>query len=24
MVSVVRPHEFTDALLDGYRGATSG
>lgn len=24
MVSVVRPHEFTDALLDGYREATAG
>jgi pimeloyl-ACP methyl ester carboxylesterase len=24
MVSVVRPREFTDALLDGYRQATSG
>jgi pimeloyl-ACP methyl ester carboxylesterase len=23
MVSVVRPHQFTDALLDGYRQATS-
>ena len=24
MVSVIRPREFTDALLDGYRAATSG
>ena len=24
MVSVVRPHAFTDAMLDGYREATSG
>lgn len=24
MVSVVRPHQFTDALLDGYRHAVSG
>jgi pimeloyl-ACP methyl ester carboxylesterase len=24
MVSVIRPHEFTSALLDGYRQATSG